>query len=569
MRRTTGITAIFLLTLLFLAGCGKKPDIVAKVGQEKVTLKQFKTALSQEYSTNELDKISLKDRQKVVQEFIDRRLRVIRARELHLDQDPDFIKEVTSRKNNLMAQKLYEDMIVNKLIPEDLIRLIFDLKQHKIQAIAIVLGYTNAEVFKANRSKEEAVTLANQLVTKIEHGEDMKELSATYSDPAMIKNKKGVLDSYNPGMLDLAVDKQIITAKPDQLLGPIVTSRGIFIVKVLENRKMPSDLDYQTDKPEIKRMLYQKFFRGQGEKMYQEITEQFKQKLGTEINDDVIKEFVKTVREWAKTQPKDDSSFPAAEKEKVLGKVGDQEVTVGYFLDQFRGRFHQFYKRYDSPEKMRRILENHFSYLAWVEMAKERGYDKKPEIAENIAGLERSKLLELFEKKVVREQVKITDDDLRTYYQAHKDQFVEPRKIHLWEIAVKDKNLADKIYRMALKGRDFEALARQYSEKPIMKKRGGDLGYQSEKSSSLGNLVKIAFQAGPGQILQPIPQGAYYYVLKTGDMQPARQKALDEVRSRVEGMVKRQKETEMRRKILAELRKKHPFWVNDYLVRNL
>jgi hypothetical protein len=338
-------------------------------------------------------------------------------------------------------------------------------------------------------------------------------------------------------------------------------------VVFVQNR--PSGQTFEEAKQDIKRLLYQRYFRGEGDKFYQQYTEEFKKKVGAELNEEAIREFVNAVREWAGKNPKSDDSFPADKRKLLLAKVGNLEITGDYFINQFRGRFHRFYRRYMDFEQMKKVLDNHMAYQAWVQVAAQRHYDEIPEIARQIEALKRNKLKELFEQKEIREKVTYNATEVMDYYEQHKRDYIEPAKIRVWEIAVKDKQLAQKIYQMALNGKNFEELARQYTEKAIMKKRGGDLGFQTKNSTTLGNLMNKVFEAGPNQILPPMLHGAYYYILKTGDYRPERQKTLQEVRGLVEGYVKRKKIMERRNQITQELRKRYIYWINDYLVRNL
>ncbi len=569
MRRLGIAGIIFLFTLMILSGCGKKPDVVAKVGKEKIGLEEFKLGLSKEYGTEKLDKISIKDRKKFLQSLIDERLRIIRARELGLDTLPEFVNEISARANNLMAQRMYEELIVDKLVPESLMRTIYDLEQKRIKVVAVVLGYKTSEKIKNERSKEEAIALANEIVERIKKGESAERLSEKYTDANFLKGKKGVIDPYNPGGLDPEVDKAMLQANTGDVVGPVVTDNGIYILKVVTMRNQPSGQSFEEARNDIKRLLYQRYFRGEGDKLYQKYTEEFKKEVGTEIHEDAIQEFVNAVREWASKKPKSDDSFPSEKRKLLLAKVGSLEITGDYFITQFRGRFHRFYQRYTNLEQMKKVLNNHMAYQAWVQVAKKRGYDEVPDIARQIEALKRNKLKELFEQKEIRDKVTYNATEVMDYYEKHKQDYIEPAKIRVWEIAVKDKKLAQKIYQMALNGKDFTELAKQYTEKAIMKKRGGDLGYQTKNSTTLGNLMNKVFEAGPNQILPPMLHGAYYYILKTGDYRPERQKTLQEVRGLVEGYVRRNKIMKRREKITEELRKRYIYWINDYLLRNL
>ena len=157
------IPAIFLLTaVVFMAGCGKKPDAVAKVGSQEITLTELKSTLSQRFNTSDYATISMEDKQKVLESMIDNLLIAQRARELKLDQKPEFTQDVDSKVDNLMAQKLYEIKIVDKFLPDDLIRKMLSLNDYDFKLDVIALGYKTSKDIRNDRSKEEAIKLGNE-----------------------------------------------------------------------------------------------------------------------------------------------------------------------------------------------------------------------------------------------------------------------------------------------------------------------------------------------------------------------------------------------------------------------
>lgn len=561
---------ILIITgMIILTQCGKKPEIVAKVGTETITLDEFKNSLNQLFHTNDFSKISYADKEKTLKEMLEYRLKILRAKELGLDKDPEYTEAIKAKENLLIAQKLYEKEIVDKLVPEDLMRLFFNLRRTEIKLIAIPIGYRDAQMVRAERSKDEAVKLAREIAEKLKNGEDAQKLAETYSDDKVNKQKKGLVNPYNPGMFDLEVDRAIYKAGEGDIVGPVVTPRGVFVLKILEKREMSGKADFEAEKQNLKRQLFQRFFMEKANENYENTSERFKNELGWSISDKGIEEFLKAVKEWAKLPRPSDNQFPAEKRKIELARIGDKVLDAGYFIGQFGGRFYKFYPKYTNAEEVRKALEKHIQYWAWIINARRRGLENDPDVVKEINKLKRTRLRELFDRREIKDKAVYTEDDVKAYYEENKQKYVEPRKIEIWEIAVKDEQLANKIYQLARrKNANFEKLAEQYTEKPAMKKRKGKLGFQTERASA-NEVVKRAFAAGPNKLVKPFRYGVYYYVIKTGELKPSRQKSLDEVRVMVENGVRKKKEVEIRDRLMEELHKKYPFWINESLLRRL
>lgn len=120
----------------------------------------------------------------------------------------------------------------------------------------------------------------------------------------------------------------------------------------------------------------------------------------------------------------------------------------------------------------------------------------------------------LLQEKVLqhlRESMKPpTEQELKTYYKNHKDDFHQKEQIQLSQIVLKKENDAKRIYESLKKGRKFEDLAKEFSVSPESHE-GGLLGWVTKGTLEV---FDQAFSQKPGQLYAPIQSPYGYHIMK-------------------------------------------------------
>ena len=145
--------------------------------------------------------------------------------------------------------------------------------------------------------------------------------------------------------------------------------------------------------------------------------------------------------------------------------------------------------------------------------------------------------------KKVTGKVKVSDADVKKYYDEHQSQYGTPEQRDVAHILVKSKSLADKLYNRVKKGENFSKLAKQYSQDPGSKKQGGKLTIS--KGQTVGPFDQTAFLLSTGQISRPVKTNFGYHIIKAlGDVKPAKTTPFSQVKSSIRQQLLQQKRNE-------------------------
>ena len=154
----------------------------------------------------------------------------------------------------------------------------------------------------------------------------------------------------------------------------------------------------------------------------------------------------------------------------------------------------------------------------------------------------------------VIKEVRLTDSQLRAYYEKNKAELQLPEEVLLKVIAVKDKAAAEEIVTSLRKGEPFENLARDVSAEP--------------RATLLSNGRWIAVHAMPPALREPVAAlkagentealkgGSEYYVVRLEERRPARVPTLAEAQPQIEQRLLPEKQKEVLQAWLRKQEKK-------------
>ena len=142
-------------------------------------------------------------------------------------------------------------------------------------------------------------------------------------------------------------------------------------------------------------------------------------------------------------------------------------------------------------------------------------------------------------------QITPNEADLKAAYEKHKDRYLDPEKRHARHILIpvgtddaQARRQAEEVLAQAKSGKDFAALAKQYSKDPGSADKGGDLGW-ADRNQFVAPFTQALFGMKVGDIAGPIKTQFGYHIIKLDEIQPAREKTFEAARPELEAELRR------------------------------
>lgn len=174
----------------------------------------------------------------------------------------------------------------------------------------------------------------------------------------------------------------------------------------------------------------------------------------------------------------------------------------------------------------------------------------------------------------IRQHVNVSPEEIRRYYDAHLGDYATVEHVKVRDIFLAIEDPADEasaaharakaleVRALALDGRDFGALAEQFSEGPGARK-GGELGTFG-RGEMEHDLESAAFALEPGRVSEPVRAGGGFHLLRVDQRIGAGHKPLDEVQDEIRDTLYNQALEERFREWLSrDLRERHHVEVLD------
>jgi len=197
--------------------------------------------------------------------------------------------------------------------------------------------------------------------------------------------------------------------------------------------------------------------------------------------------------------------------------------------------------KYGGEAKFKEVLEkNHYTLESYREITR------------------RETLIDLMNEKGGGEPPVVTDEDVKKYYEANIDRFVEPEKVKVSHILIKVNPSSSRkefegllkksemiLAKAKEKGADFAALATEFSDDPSSE-QGGDVGFV-HRGRLEPEFEEAAFSMQIGEIRGLVRTLYGFHIMKLEAKIPPRQVELEEIKDKLKKDLQRDSENKARR----------------------
>jgi peptidyl-prolyl cis-trans isomerase C len=248
------------------------------------------------------------------------------------------------------------------------------------------------------------------------------------------------------------------------------------------------------------------------------------------------------------------ASTSFAQDPNVVARIGNRTITVADFnkiLTYYDAEQRAMIEK--NPQAKPTILWQTVQGMVIAGLAREKGFDKRPEIKGQLEMITNNFLAFQYLQKEVISKIKVTEKEAKAYYDKNPDLFKSPEQVKARHILIqvpkeaseedkkKLKEKADEVLKKVKAGEDFAKLAAENSDDPGTKSKGGELGFFS-KGSMVPAFEQAAFSLKPGEVSELVETEFGFHVIKVDEKKEAVSEPFDTIKGKVTQQVLREKQ---------------------------
>ena len=255
---------------------------------------------------------------------------------------------------------------------------------------------------------------------------------------------------------------------------------------------------------------------------------------------------------WTTSTPNWDARLSVKEKEAFLFTITGRNISIREVIaDVARDPFLQ----------MRRFTVEGLDSIAlaladrYILIEETKDLEKKhPGFNVILKEFSESAIVSRLEQDALWARATVTEDMLRSSWEAHKAEYTFPDRVNFSEIHVYTESMCRALIDSLKAGVDFAALASRHTKRTGMFDKGGSWGFQPVHRNELS---EAANKLSPGEVSEPVRMPPGWSIVRLDAKHPARRKTFEEARNEVAAKVKEEAITANSRVWLGELRAKY------------
>lgn len=242
-------------------------------------------------------------------------------------------------------------------------------------------------------------------------------------------------------------------------------------------------------------------------------------------------------------------------EQKILAVVAGHEITEAD-LEAFLRNAPREQQAYTSnPQFRQQYLEQLIALHAFAQMGEDEKLDETEEFKKILESTKRDILAQMAMAKTLN-GITVSDDEVKDYYEANKNQFVKGNTVSAKHILTDSEEKCASILKSIESGeKQFEEAAKESSTCPSGAK-GGDLG-EFGKGQMVKEFEDAAFAAEIGQVVGPVKTQFGYHLIKVEKKSEETVVPFEEAADSIKRNLVQQKQNDVYTKKVNELKEKY------------
>ena len=223
---------------------------------------------------------------------------------------------------------------------------------------------------------------------------------------------------------------------------------------------------------------------------------------------------------------------------KIVASVAGNAI-YDYEVEEMIAAYAQRGQNFDNPQGREAVLEQLINKKLLLADAQKNLMEHNAEFKKELAKVKEEMLANFCLQKAI-ETVKVTEDEVKAYFEENKAQFKKPESVCASHILVDSEEKANEILEKISKGEiSFEDAARNESSCPSSQ-NGGALG-EFTRGQMVPEFDEAVFSMAVGEVKGPVKTQFGFHIIKLTAKNEAAEMEFDTIKAQLEGMVLNEK----------------------------
>ena len=521
------------------ASCSEQPrePVLAEVGDAAITVAQFQAfnaRIPQGMKQGESHEAA---KRKVLESLIDKTLLVLEGKDVGIEQDPSFKKELARyERSRLMSLYIQREVVAKiRITPEEVQQLYRESGRDR----ALRLGGIMVE----NLQKAEA------LIDRLKAGDDFFALARDHSVHSASAANGGDSGIYQlRDQMSPATVEQVLELEIGQISAPVLETFAdgdyYIIYKLLD--EIPAPLS-ASEKVVVEELTLRK----RAERL-EALGDSLLLAYAPKVRDEAIALLVERFAADGAI------ALKPGDGDQVLCTYGDRELTLQGFLAKVEAITEHKAQAADSAQVAAilhdRILPDLF-FTAEIEAA---GLSQDNLLVADLDSKREELALDALRQREVDQYITVSEQEIRRFYDEHPDKFKLPETTVVTEILVAADTLAQRLAKALREGADPGELAIRHTLREGAQHHGGNLKLNIYTQTFFPDIYRAAQDMQPGEVGGPLKVDTGFSVFKVVDRTRELTPFNDEAVRRARAYVHIDKSKRGYVKFVRNLRQKYP-----------